>query len=312
MKERKKLGLDRTLELIKEGYNPSKICKEYKIPKQTISYYVDKLKKLGCIEKRGYGVWKFIRKVPIRPKGSISSQSRTSKKKEIRGHAFIWKIDFFEPPNWKRYIINSTLKYQKIHQEKTIRILYKGRKIWLKKDGGMIIYEPLDFLGTSSFHVKGMAVYEMDLLIKSLFRRMKIKFRPYRFTTSREHFAHIKNELARQYNEKKEKLFVRSEEGTFWLWIDHSKGENELEVGNIKDAPIISRQAQNWYNDQRKTKFEVTPTFILNSMHGIQENQVAFDRNMKSHIKAVQDLGKGVRKFTKAINNLHRKRRGKN
>lgn len=305
------MGLDRILELIKEGLNPSRICKEHGIPKQTISYYVDKLKKLGCIEKQGYGVWKYIKEVPTRPIGTISSQSRTYKKKEIRGHAFIWKIDFFEAPDWKKGINNSTLKYQRIHQERTIRILYRGRKIWLKKDGGMIIYEPLDFLGISSFHVKGMAVYEMDLLIKSLFRRVKIKFRPYRFTTSREHFAHIKNELARQYNEKKEKLFVRGEEGTSWLWIDHSKGEHELEVGNIKEAPIISRQAQNYYNDQRRTNFEVTPTFILNTMQGIQENQIVFDRNMKSHIRAVKDLGKGVRKFTKVIDDLHRKRGGK-
>ena len=63
-----KLGLDSILKLIKEGNTPAKISKEYNVPKQSIAYYVDKLKKLGCIEKKGYGTWSYL----MQYKGSIN------------------------------------------------------------------------------------------------------------------------------------------------------------------------------------------------------------------------------------------------
>ena len=120
MKNKKKLGLIHILTHIKEGLSPSKICKKYNIPKQTLSYSVSKLKKLGCIEQEGYGVWKYIREVPNQPKGSISGKNGTSLK-QIRGHAFIWKIEFFEDILWEKFIKKSNINYQLICNKKVFR-----------------------------------------------------------------------------------------------------------------------------------------------------------------------------------------------
>lgn len=308
MKKALKLGLHSVLALIKDGVMPAQIVKKYNIPKQSLSYHVGKLKALGCIEKKAYGTWDYIMdvpKVPIRPKGSLIGQP----KKEIRGHAFIWKIEFDQPFNWDIVVgkySKKKLTFQKIARGKVHRTILDNRKIWLTKKG-LVIYEPLDFFGKSSFETKGTAVYQMDKLIKRLLRELGLKFRPYRFTTSREHYGIIKHELAKQFNERKEKLHIRQEDGSIWLWIDDSLSLGELET---KD-PVINRQLQNYWNDHRKTKFEITPSFILNgfnqnnlAIQGITENQLIFDKNMSSHLKVLDKIGKAVGKLTDTIKEI--------
>lgn len=307
MKEKKKVGLIQVLELIKSGSSPAQISKKYNIPKQNVSYFVGKLKKLGCIQKKGYGVWEYLK--PIKEvkhlttthSNRLSNKTLTSKK-EIRGHAFIWKIEFVKPYDWKKVVRSykkKTLTFQLISSGKIFRIMFKNRKIWLNTRG-LTIYEPIDFMGSSSFQVKGKAVYEMDMLIKDLLKHLGLKFRQYRFTTSREHYGIVKHELARQYNEKKEKLKIRSDDGDLWMWIDDSKGLSELE----NNAPSISRQVQNFWNDHKKHAFAVTPTFVLNTMHGIQQNQKIFDNNMKTHLEVLNKIGDEIGKFADVVDEL--------
>lgn len=318
MKRGEKFGLLQILAFIKSGLSPAQISKKYKIPKQTVAYSVDKLKKLRCIEKKSYGVWEFkkgLKEVPKRPKGTIPGQIRTS---EIRGHAFIWKIEFFGNgydwirvvKEYKRKFKRPKLTFQFLANGKVPRTIFNNRKIWLTK-AGMIIYEPVDFLGKSSFQVKGQAIFEMDRTIKGLIKELRQKFRVYRFTTSREHFGHIKNELARQYNDRGERMPIRNESGTVWLWIDNSKVRG-FRPGEIEtNDAVISRQMQTWWNDHRIRKFEVTPTFILNGManqnSAIQRNAEHLEyhaENMRSHVNVVKQLGEGVKELTTIIKKL--------
>lgn len=282
MAKQKRVGLVHILNLIKEGKSPAQISKDLSVAKQTIAYYVDKLKKLDCIERVGYGSWRFIKdlkQVPINHKGTRKGSNSDLQKREIRGHAFIWKIRFYDPINWENVVQKYkklTLTFQRICKGKVFRTIFRSRKIWLTKDG-MVIYESLDFFGPSSFSVKGTAVYEMDLIVKDLLRKLGLRFREYQFTTSREHYAIIKNELAKQYNDRKEKMIIKTEDGSVWLWIDHSKGEHELET---KD-PIINRQVQNHYNSHRKHGFKHDADFIENQDQKIKKHDQIIDKSMK-------------------------------
>ena len=134
--------------------------------------------------------------------------------------------------------------------------MYKNRKIWLTRKG-MVIYEPIDFLGKSSFTVKGTAVFEMDRLVKDLIKKLGLKMQHYRFKCSREHFAHVNNQMARQFNDRKQKIKVEFDGK--WFWIDFSDGVNEEET----DDANVSVQAQKFYKSQLKTGFAVTPEHIL-------------------------------------------------
>lgn len=314
MKKKEKLGLDIILNEIKSGSNPSKISEKYNIPKQTLTYSLEKLKKMGCLEKIGYGVWKVIKEVPKEPKGSKRGDSDFSR--EIRGHAFIWKIEFVQPYDWFKTIKNykkKKLSFSLLCNGKMPRTILNNRKIWFTRRG-LTIYEPLDFMGKSSFQVKGTAVYEMDRLIKALLREINLKFRGYRFTTSREHYGMIKNELARQYNDKKEKMVIRGEDGTSWLWIDDSKGLGELETQD----PNISRQVQNFWNSHKKKGFKVDADFVTEnfkeSAKQIKQNAENLDyhaENMRSHVGAVKELALGVRELREEIKSMREERMSK-
>lgn len=308
MKKRKKLELNHILSEIKNGLNPSKICEKYNISKSTLDYSIGKLKKLGCIEKLSYGTWGFIKEVRKQPRVTLGVNSDFSKK-EIRGHAFIWNIEFLEERyNWNQIIINYKKRYKKpklsfkrVCNGKVPRIIFKNRKIWLTNNG-LTIYEPLDFFGESAFKVKETAIYELDKLIKELIKELGQKFQYYRFICSREHFAHIKNQMARQFNDKKQKIKVEYEGKYFW--IDHSDGENEEETNNTN----VSLQAQKYYKSQVKTKFKYTPEVLEESMikrdRAIQKNAENLDyhsENMRSHISAIKKLGKAVDRLTKTV-----------
>ena len=292
MKTGKKLGLDTILKEIKSGLNPTQISKKYSIPKQTLSYSVDKLKRMGCVEKVSYGTWRFIKEVLNQPKDTLKVNSDF---KEIRGHAFIWNVEFLEDGyDWKQIVKNfkkrykkPTLSFKMICNGKVPRTIFKNRKIWLTKSG-LTIYEPLDFLGKSSFTVKGTAVFEMDRLIKALIKKLGLKFQYYRFKCSREHFAHVHNQMARQFNDRKQKIKV--EWDGKWFWIDFSDGINEEETNNAN----VSRQAQKHYLSQLKTKFAVTPEVIL-------ENFKESAKQIKQVVKMRNKDFKMVGKFGKEI-----------
>lgn len=320
MKEVKRVGLNRVLKEIKEGNSPAQISKKYNIPKQNISYFVCKLKKKGCIQKKGYGVWEYLR--PIKEVKDLTTTHSTklikkslTSKKEIRGHAYIWKIQFVKPYDWNRAIRKyqkTKLSFQLMKHNKIQRTIFQSRKIWLGRKG-MTIYEPMDFMGKSSFQVKGKAVFEMDLLIKNLLNELGLKFRPYRFTTSREHYAIIKNELARQYNDKKKKMNIHAEDGSIWMWIDDSKGLAELENAD----PTINRQVQNFWNSHKKHKFKIDADYVnenfKESARQIKKNAEHLEyhaENMRSHVAVVKQLGDAVKVLSEKIeefNPTHKK-----
>ncbi len=296
MKEGKKLILHMIVSEIKKGKNPAKISKEHNIKKQTLQYYLRQLKEKGLIEKKGYGVWKVSKEV------SISSKV-TKIQKQIRGHAFNWKVRFKYDFDWVRKLEKSNIKYQLIGINKTTpRIIFRGKKIWFTKTG-LVIYEPQSFFSRSSNESKGMAVWELDKTIKALGRHLKIDLGTYQFTTSREHYGMIKNELARQYNDKKERLYIVDDKGT-WMWIDFSHGVHELETNDTKN----SRGVQNWYNDMKKHKFGVTPTFILESFDKLIEDRQFHAENMKSHVEAIQILGSAVKELKEEVGKLKHNR----
>jgi len=299
MKRDKEVILHLIVSEIKKGKTPATISKEQDIKKQTLQYYLRQSKEQGIIEKESYGVWKVLKEVP-------KSTKARQIKKQIRGHAFNWKVRFKDNIDWEKRLKDNNIKYQLIGiNRSTPRVIFNNKKIWFTKTG-LVIYEPQSFFSESSHTSKGMAVWELDKTVKALGRKLKINLTPYQFTTSREHYGMIKNELARQYNNKKEKLFIRDDEG-IWMWIDDSHSLNELET----DEPVNSRGVQNWYNDMKKTKFEVTPTFLVENINKLTENQskqhediANFAEQLNRHIPAYENMGKLTGLLLKEIKNL--------
>ena len=285
------------LNKLKAGLNPAKICKDLKISKQNLNYYIRQIKDLGYIEKKGYGVWE-IKEVKTFTFNTLRKRS----KKTIRGHAFIWTAKTPKKiRNWENTLKKSNTPYKLVGFNKFPRIFIKNRKVWLGSKR-ITIYENRSFYGVNAIESKKYAVIGLLEILKTLENKLNINLKPYIFKPSREHYGIIKNDLAIQCNRTGEKIHIRDNLEGEWLWIDDSLQLGELETGGIKALPR-SLQVQNWFNDHKKNNFEVTPTFVLETMNGIQQNQLMFAKNMKSHIVAIQNLARGVKEFTKEIKN---------
>lgn len=276
MKKRNKFELTSIISLFKENKKAKDIAKILNISNSNLSYYVGKLRKQGILKYKGNGIWLVQKSVPT---------PLPKKTHFVRGHAFIWKIEYNKHLDWESKLIKKRIRFKKQSSGKVLRIIFNKRKIWLKEKG-IIIYEPFDYFGDNSYQAKGKAVFYLDKLLKELFDKLGMNLISYKFTTSREHFALLKNELARQYNDKGEKMHIRSSEGTEWLWIDDSHGFNELETNEMN----VNKQVQDYWNDQKKHKFQVTPSFLMESIGGLVQTQQMNANNIIKHQNVLDEM----------------------
>ena len=288
------LNIEFLLNLLSSGKSPAIISKELNISKQNLNYYLRKLKEQGYIKKIGYGVWEIV-------KSDLSLIK--NKVKEIRGHAFIWVVKVpQEIKDWKSILDKYKLEYKLIGKEKYPRIYLKGLKVWLCKKN-IVVWENKSFYAINSINARKYAVIKLIEVLELLQKQLRVKIKPYIFKPKREHYGMIKNELARQYNRQNKKLIIHDDLEGNWLWIDDSDSLGELEAGGLK-AIIRSKQVQDWWNDHKKHNFELNTSKTLELVNGVVANQVIFDKNMMSHISAIQTPGKEVRGLGKAISKV--------
>lgn len=285
-----KLTLDLLFSEIKSGNSPSQISKKYNINKYTLQYHLGKLKKEGAIEKVGYGTWK-AKKRSVKP----SKYGKNLKKDSVRGHAYIWTANISKIPiNWDKRI--EILKKRKINfnlvgaMKTTPRIKVLGRKVWLCNNH-LRIYDKKheSYYGDNAKVSRTLAFHQIKLIVNALNNKLGMKIRPSDINFQKEHYALIKNDLAIEENRKGNIWRINDEVGE-WLLVDDSLGRGgELETVG-KKALANNVPLQNWWNDHKKHNFEVTPTFTLNAMNGIMQNQLVFDRNIVKHQKVLEEM----------------------
>ena len=114
-------------------------------------------------------------------------------------------------------------------------------------------------------------------------------------------------------------MIIRREDGSPWLWIDHSKGEHELETDG---DPVVNRQVQRYWNSNKKHKFKHDADFIEENFKaaadisksqseligksievGLQnaEHLNYHAENMRSHVRATQDLSAATKILNKTL-----------
>lgn len=306
--------------LLKQGKSPSQICKQLNIKKQKLNYYLTTLKQQGYIKKIGYGVWEILKDYdPKEVKKSTQVTKNTTHEictsynpNTTRGHAFMFHLKL--PSNLKNWNRRSELLERSGISFKPLgnlgggqRIIFKGRNIHLKSKA-LIIYDRSSYFSDLASETKSTAIYEFISLIESLERHLGANFKikgKHVFKVSREHYGLVKNIMAKQYNKEGKKLMIENLHGV-WLGIDNSFNIDEIEVFKNRHpeqekAVINSEGLKGYFNSHEKTDFKVTPEFILNTMNGIQQNQLIFDKNMKSHLEVLNKIGNAIERFDKTV-----------
>lgn len=291
----------RVLSELKIDTNLSRIRKKLGISKENLNYYLRNLKEKGFILKKGTGWYELTKKSE-----KTTKYGNFLPKDFIRGHGYIISINF---PNkiedWDKRIEilkKSNINYNLVGVLKNIpRIKALGRKVWLCNNHLRIFdKKERSYYGENAVNSRFKALKEFINVVQVIESKLKINLKPYDIEFQRQHYALIKNDLAIDQNHKGIVWRIKDEDGE-WLLIDDSL-EQGGELENIgKKSFETNPKMQKWWNDHKKQNFGVTPTFVLNTMNGIQQNQLIFAKNMKSHIKAIQDLGKGVKKNNKIM-----------
>jgi len=327
-KNYKKLYLS-ILEGLKQGYNPSKISKELGITKQKLNYYISSLKNEGCIEKISYGTWKYIKGFQKRSKkitAVIGTNSGHSLKQDsVRGHGFLFVLEL--PKNLRNWD-----KREEILEKLNIKFLpyyvggvKRGQRLTAQNtnvaltDKSILVNFPESYIRETAILAKKDAIAQFLRVIKHLERILRANFSEfgkYKFKTARQHYALIKNSLARQYlnNEyNSKKLQIYSGRG-LWLLIDNSFNLEELETVHKDTAVKDNHKVQDFFNGLDLVE-GYTPQFVLKVLAGhneqIGKNAENLDKyaiHLKSHVESVKQLGESVVELTKIIKEIKGKK----
>jgi hypothetical protein len=292
--------------------NHSKLPSEdiLNISKQNRTYYIRALRQAKLIDRIGYGVWKvtgdFNQEIIGTSKKINTSNLNTHSLKpdNIRGHAFMWCLKIPKIANWdkrRQFFNKEGITFKPLNNlGDGERIEFKGRKVHLKSHS-IIIYDKESYIAEKVKETKSLAIYEFLSLVKSLENLLKVSLtinKQYRFKVCREHYALIKNALAKQYDKEGKRLYVYNDRG-LWLIIDNSLNLHELEAIKLGEAVNDAEGMQAWANSMKETGFKVTPDFILHSLNQLIQDRQYYAENLKSHVSAIQALEAAVKKLAK-------------
>ena len=317
-----------TFQQIVNGSYPTKIASEFGMSKSRISYHISSLKERGLIEMDAQALWSVLKN--YRPKeykkttrvgqSSIKKHLNTFEPDTIRAHAYQFKLHIPKLDNWnnkrRKEVLNKLqIRFKPLEHlfggGESIR--FRGRKVWLTNKS-IIVYEKSSYFSETSQQAQTKAVIDVLYLIKALEQKLRIGYKgltikgKYQIKVTRAHYSLIKNCLAKIYNKPKRQLLEVSDEKGQWLLIDNSFNLEELEFIRAFDNVEDSQGMKNLMNSYKRTGFKVTPEFIVDTMNGIQQNQMVFAKNIDTHIEAIQNLGFGVKELTQIIKQLQDKK----
>lgn len=301
--------------LISQGYSIKQIRKTLNLSKTAISYHLRLLKQKNIIERIGYGVWivkqnynenkfKQVQKegygTPIRVKNSVL------KSDTIRAHGFQFSVVLPKIRNWDKrrvWLDKKGIKYDKRHNKLVdFEVLsFDNVKVALY-DKKLVVYLNESFFCEDSSKGFESAVFELEGILKKVEVLFGVSLRinkGYEFKVDNQHYALIKNGLAREYNKEGRKLQVVAKDGRVWLLIDNSFNINELEAVH----PITSKDdvmpVKNFFNSLKE--HPITADFVLNSLAVLSKSQEEFMRsqaeyskNLEAHVLAIKELGRKV------------------
>lgn len=135
----------------------------------------------------------------------------------------------------------------------------------------------------------------------------------YQYKTTRSHYGLIKNCFARRYIDNNKRIGIRDDAGTLWMIVDNSE-PNLVELEFVNSEEDDRGMTKNVWDEKKVNNFfnnlveGYTPKFVLKALGDITKNQEYYADNMRSHVKAVKDLGNGVRELVKVVKELKKEK----
>lgn len=308
------------LSKLETGLSPAKIAELGGMKLNALSYHLSSLKAQGLIRRIGYGTWEVCnlggqKDVQI---STVVASKTTSNfdaylPDKVRGHAFQFK---FKLPtnlrNWDRredLLAKLGVEFKPLligGQKRGQKMIFEDRKVWLT-DKSIVIYEKASFMADLASEAQSKALSHFLGLLRRLERHLQANFEIHRsrFKVSRQHYALIKNALAKQYDQEGKKLECYTGDG-LWFLIDNSFNLHEAETVHPKTAVGDNKKVQDFFNGIKALE-GFTPQFVVNTLSMQAQNIDQYAIHLKSHVESVQKLGSAVEELTKVITDIKKK-----
>ena len=266
------------LESIKKYKSLSQIGRELGYSRQYISIRVKELRKNGFIIKVGGGQFRFadgkdecqVGNTPL----IITKQKKSRLDKSCRPHNFRFTIDIPEK-FLDKWIKNRKAIFEKYVKGKRVKanswntghwvgfgFLFKGQRIHFNNKSITCMWLEDDFINTdTAMEGKRFALFRFFDLVDSLEVVIGFTLRnkgELLFRCNAEHFAKMKSPVAYHFEDRSEKLQVRSNvTGKVWSLVDISiKGKPEFEMVEGGEASFDYEGFEDVMNDLRDNRFK--------------------------------------------------------
>lgn len=298
------------LDLIIKELTKKEISKKLGLSKTALANHLERLELSGHIKREGKFVIKVLKSSYSHPK---VTKNQIIRKLNKRGHGYNISVIFAEEKDLRtKDLVVSEFKKKKLKKLDFGSYKFKKKKttIWINKKS-LTLYSSNYYCSKNALHSKFTALRDIDNLVKDLKRKFNFKG-IYGIEVFREHYGLIFNKFAEWCLGKGKKLYVKDKGNKAILWVDDSRKDDiGLKEFEGKDPRIIN-EAGNYFDDVMiKHEGKVDASFILNGFDktnkAIKKNAEHLEfhaENMRSHVKAVQNLGDGVTELTKIIKEL--------
>lgn len=228
---------------------------------------------------------------------------------KIRLHNLAFKVSILnKPKNWelkRSQIVQMRELSKSVPFGNTSYEIHSFSNLKVKTSSQSIVFYMPMFYGKDTDECFSQA---LDFLWKSipkvenLFNITLIKDRKTNIQIISQHYAKLQDSLAKLYKIENNKLYVSDEEGNVWLIADYSFKIDELETIYNKTSKEDMDSVKDFLNDLRKNPATISQ--VVGLIQQVTGNQLIFDKNMQSHIQAIQELGKGVKRLTRVMKGI--------
>ena len=215
----------------------------------------------------------------------------------IRLHNLVFLVNIPRPIKINKLLELKNIFYKTIDMGtwNAKQIIIDNRKVWINPK--KIIFYMDNYYGNTPLEAFTEALNELKQLVLRIQQLLNIKLiynNSIDFSISRQHYALIKNQLAKQYNKEKKKLFVYDSENRLRLLIDKSP----VDGIRIDEFEAVDKELS------REDADKVQPFFkdILEKDHyKPSEEKNMLDTLVREGIKTTQD----IRNLTTNIGNYN-------
>ncbi|KKL22547.1 hypothetical protein LCGC14_2434360 [marine sediment metagenome] len=280
----------------------TEISKWRKVSRQAIYKVTRRLLARGMIEKIGLA-WRLTDK----GRGGLHSFIGFTYKK--RYHNLAFKIAIKENPrNWdKKRNTLMLLPYfnKRVELKNNSFDLFNFGKIQVKTTTRSVILKlPTIYSDT----VEEAILEGMDMLFTSIprieasFKIKLVKDNRANITIISQEWARLQDPLAKLYEEKDEKLYIKDENGDVRLIIDYSFAVGELEAIHPNKSPEDMKAVDTFMLDLVKNP--LTMSELKGVVQGVASNQVMFAQNIETHMRVLKGMEQALSDVGEAVTQL--------